>query len=88
MWPKFPALIPCLLVDVTGKTVTIQNEVSMVDMNVKNVYKVEWYDSVCVNEIDSASVVKEMIDVRDGSVKCEIFNIDDEEFIINDLCIN
>ncbi len=57
----------------------------MVDMNVENVYKVEWYDSVSVNEIDSASVVKEMIDVRDGSVKCEIFNIDDIEFIINDL---
>ncbi len=30
-----------------------------------------------------------MIDVRDGSVKCEIFNIDDVEFIIiNDMCIN
>ncbi len=41
-----------------------------------------------MNEIDSASVVKEMIDVMDGSAKCEIFNIDDVEFIINDLCIN
>ncbi len=40
------------------------------------------------NEIDSASVVKEMLDIRDGSVKCEIFNIDDVEFTINDLCIN
>ncbi len=68
--------------------VTIQNEVNMVDINVKNVYKEKWYDPVSVNEIDSASVVKEMIDVRDGSVKCEIFNIDDVEFIINDLCIN
>ncbi len=46
-----------------------------------------WHSSVSVNEIDSASVVKEMIDVRDGSVKCEIFN-NDVEFIINDLCIN
>ncbi len=43
----------------------------MVDMNLKNVYREEWYDSVSVNEIDSAPVVKEMIDVRDGSVKCE-----------------
>ncbi len=50
--------------------------------------KEEWYDSVSVNEIDSASVVKEMIGVRDRSVKQEIFNIDDVEFIINDLCIN
>ncbi len=61
--------------------VTIQNEVSMVDMNVKNVYKEEWHDSISVNEIDSASMVKEMIDVRDGSVKCEMFNIDDVKFI-------
>ncbi len=68
--------------------VTILNEVTMVDMNVTNAHKEEWYDSVRVNEIDSASVVKEMIDVRDGSVKCEIFNINDVEFIINDLCIN
>ncbi len=68
--------------------VTIQNEVSLVDMNVTNVYKEEWFDSVSVNEIDSASVVKEMIDVRDELVKCEIFNIEDVEFIINDLCIN
>ncbi len=52
------------------------------------VCKEEWYDSVSVNEIDIASMVKKMIGVRDGSVKCEIFNIDDVEFIINDLCIN
>ncbi len=33
----------------------------MVDMNVKNIYKEEWYDSVSVNEIDSASVVKKLL---------------------------
>ncbi len=60
----------------------------MFDMNIKNVYKEEWYDSVSVNEIDSASVVNKMIDERDGLVKCEISNIDDVEFIINDLSIN
>ncbi len=38
--------------------VTIQNEVSMVDLNFKNVFKEEWYDSVSVNEINSESVVK------------------------------
>ncbi len=68
--------------------VIVQNEVSMVDMNVKNVYNEEWYASISLNEIDRASVVKIIIDVRDGVVKCEIFNIDDVEFIINDLCIN
>ncbi len=90
---KYVANVSCLdPMSVSGRNwsdcVTIQNKVSMVDMNVKNVYKEEWYDSVNVNQIDSASVVKEMIDVSDGSVKCEIFNIDDVEFIINDLCIN
>ncbi len=40
-----------------------------------------------MNESDSASMVEEMIDVRDGLVKCEILNIDDVEFITNDLCI-
>ncbi len=90
---KYVTKVSCLNpMSVNGRNwrdcVTIQNEVSMIDMNVKNVYKEEWYDSVSVNEIDSASVVKQMIDVRDGSVKCEIFNIDDAEFIINDLCIN
>ncbi len=39
---------------------------------------------VCVG----VDVVKEMIDVRNGLVKCEIFNIDGVEVIINDLCIN
>ncbi len=92
---KYVAKVSCLNpMAVSGRNwrdcVTIQNKVSMVDMNVKNVYKKEWNDSVSVIEIDraSASVVKEMIDVKDGSVKCEIFNIDHVEFIINDLCIN
>ncbi len=57
-------------------------------MNDKKVDNEEWCDSVIVSEIDSAPVVKEMTDVRDGWVKCEIFNIDDVDFIINDLCIN
>ncbi len=74
---KYVAKVSCLNpMSVSGRNwrhcVTIQNEVSMVDINVKNVYKEEWYDSISVNEIDSASVVKEMIDVRDGSVKCEL----------------
>ncbi len=50
----------------TIATLTQTTIPTMVDMNVKNVYKEEWYDSVSVNEIDSASVVKEMNDVRDG----------------------
>ncbi len=29
-----------------------------------------------------------MIEVREGMAKCDIFNIDDVEFITNDLCVN
>ncbi len=50
----------------TIATLTQTTIPTMVDMNVKNVCKEELYDSVSVNEIDRASVVKEMIDVRDG----------------------
>ncbi len=69
---KYVAKVSCLNpMSVSGRnwrdSVTIQKEGNMVDMNVKNVYKGEWYDSVSVKEIDSAYVVKEMIDVRDGS---------------------
>ncbi len=60
----------------------------MVDMNVMNIYKEERHDSVSVNEIGCTYVLKEMIAVRDGSVECEIFNIDDVEFIINYLCFD
>ncbi len=34
------------------------------------------------------STLREMIEVREGMAKCYIFNIDDVEFIINDLCVN
>ncbi len=60
----------------------------MVGMNVRNVYKEERYNSVSLNEINSASVVNEMIDERYGWVKCGIFNIDYVDFIVNYLCIN
>ncbi len=29
-----------------------------------------------------------MIEVREGMAKCDILNIDDVEFIINDFCVN
>ncbi len=60
---------------------------SMICMNVKQVYS-EWYDTVSGNEIDSVCILREMIEVREGMAKCDIFNIDDVEFIINDLCVN
>ncbi len=58
--------------------------ISMISMNVKQVYN-EWYDTVSDNEIDSACILREMIEVREG---WDIFNIGVVDFIINDLCVN
>ncbi len=59
----------------------------MIGMNVKQVYS-EWYETVSDNEIDSVCMLREMIEVRERRAKCSIVNIDDVEFIINDLCVN
>ncbi len=60
-------------------------DISMISMNVKQVYG-EWYDTVSDNEIDRVCILREMIEIREGRAKCDIFNIDDVEFI-NDLCV-
>ncbi len=62
-------------------------DISMIGMNVKQVYS-EWYDTVSDNEIDSICILRVMIEVMEERAKCNIFNIDDVEFIINDLCVN
>ncbi len=61
--------------------------IRMISMNVKQVCG-EWYDTVSDNEIDSVCILREMIEVWEARAKCDIFNIDDVEFIINDLCVN
>ncbi len=66
------------------KTYNLAQDISMISMNVKQVYG-EWYDTVSDNEIDRVCILREMIEVREGRAKCDIFNIDDAEFIINDL---
>ncbi len=58
----------------------------MISMNVKQVYG-EWYDTVSDNEIVSVCILR-VFEVTEGRAKCDIFNIDDVEFIINDLCVN
>ncbi len=67
--------------------INFAQDISMISMNVKQVYS-EWYDTVSDNEIDSVCILSEMIEVREAMAKCDIFNIDDVEFIINDLCVN
>ena len=67
--------------------INFAQDISMIGMNVKQVYS-KWYDTVSDNEIDSVCILREMIEVREGRDKCDIFNIDDVEFIINDFCVN
>ncbi len=62
-------------------------DISMISMNVKQVYG-ERYHTKSDNEIDSVCILREMIEVREENAKCDIFNIDNVEFIINDLCVN
>ncbi len=65
--------------------INFAQDISMISMNAKDVYS-EWYDTVSDNEVDSLCILREMIEVREGRAKCDIFNIDVVEFIINDLC--
>ncbi len=59
----------------------------MIRMNVKQVYS-EWYDTVSNNEIDNVCILREMTEARDERIICDIVNIGDVDFIINDLCVN
>ncbi len=59
----------------------------MIGMNVTKVY-IEWYDTVSDDKIDNICILREMIEVREGSVICDIFNIGDVDFVINDLYVN
>ncbi len=56
-------------------------------MNVQQLYS-KWYDTVGDEVIDNVCILREMIEVRGGLATCDIFNIDDVNFIINDLCVN
>ncbi len=67
--------------------INFAQDISMIGINVKQVYG-EWYDTVSDNEIDSVCILREMIEIREGRAECDIFNIDDVEFIINVLCVN
>ncbi len=61
---------------VTGRNwcdcINFAQDISMISINVKQVYG-EWYDTVSDNEIDSVCILKEMIEVREGRTKCDIF---------------
>ncbi len=89
---KYVTKLACQnLMSVCGRNwcdcINFAQDINMICMNVKQVYG-EWYDTVSDKEIDSVCILREMIEVREGMAKCDIFNIDDVEFVINDLCVN
>ncbi len=59
----------------------------VVTESVNEVYK-EWYGSVDITEMDTVSVLNDMIDIRDGWGSCSILSTEDVNFIINDICTN
>ncbi len=58
-----------------------------VGMSMKEIYN-EWSETLCNDEMDCISALKEMIDVSEGRGLCHVFNIDDMLYIINDICTN
>ncbi len=59
----------------------------VVTENVKEIFT-EWYESVNIKEMDTVSVLNDMIDVRDGLCSCAILNTEVVNCIINDICTN
>ena len=56
-------------------------------LSVNEIYE-NWFENICTEDKDKCSVLKEMLCIREGWVSCDVFNIDDVNFIIDDLCIN
>ncbi len=55
-------------------------------MSVKENYN-EWYEIWSNEVIDYISILKQMIDMKEGRGSCDLFNIDDV-LHINDICTN
>ncbi len=47
-----------------------------------------WNDSVNYQMIKSVNVLNDMIDVKYCVKECDILNMDDVMYIINDICLN
>ncbi len=47
-----------------------------------------WFNSISGEVRSNVSIVRDMIDIRDGMKECDDFCIDDELFIIDDIYIN
>ncbi len=54
---------------------------------VKQVYS-EWYHIVNDEKINNVCVLRKRIEVSEGRAICDICNIGDVHFIINNLCVH
>ncbi len=45
-------------------------------------------DNMCDDNMDAITVLKDMIDVRDGFKTCAYYTNNDVEDVINDICLN
>ncbi len=59
------------------------------DLNVYyNMIMNKWYNSISRELRSNVSVLRDIIDIRDGVKECDSFCIDDVLFIIDDICID
>jgi hypothetical protein len=69
--------------------VQITNECDCIDLNkCRSMIEKKWYDNVSDELISNASVLNDMIDIRDGRKKCENLDAVDVNDIIEDICLN
>ncbi len=75
-------IIPCMSVVVIGVNLCVNG---VLTESVKGIYN-ELYGSVDIIEIDTMSVLNDMKHLKDWWGSCSILNIEDVNFIINDIC--
>ena len=66
----------------------IINKYHMYDALNPNVVYTKWKSTLSEDDSVNMSVLREMIDIRDGFKCCDIITMDHIEFIVNDICLN
>ncbi len=58
------------------------------ECNISNTIYKKWCDTISDELQSNLTVLKNMIEVRDGGTVCESLGMDAVQFIIDDICIN
>ncbi len=58
------------------------------ECNISNTIYKKWFETISEELQSNITVLKDMIEVRDGRKACESLYMDDGQFIIDDICIN